>query len=253
MRADAHYVEQLTAPRRLEAARSAVMDVEAAAPEPVDRERIRPRILARLAEDLATIGSAATLLAGDASPMARRLNTDLIRAEAWRASWLLHAQVILDGLHRGRPRPRQIGTVLERIRQGFAPECRLNAMALQVHASDWNATVPLDETGVLAGATGAVIATLGLIGRFEGASLTLTADAQGGELRTIDVAQDAVPVPPSAMLRFFDPNWSDRPGGWLAGIGAATARTVAQLHGGTAALLAGERRGTVVRLTLARP
>jgi hypothetical protein len=208
--------------------------------------------MAKLTEDLATISAAAALLAGDASPMARRLNTDLIRAEAWRASWLLRAQAILDGAHKGQARPRQLGAILERIRQGFAPECRLNGLAFHVNASDWNLAVAVDEAELVAGMTGAVIATLGLVGRLEGASVTLTAEAMAGELRTVEVAQEDVPVPTSATLRFFDAGWAERPGGWLAGMGAVTARAVAHLHGGAAALLVGERRGTVVRLTLGR-
>ena len=82
MRADAHYVDQLTAPRRPEPARAALADGDPPDADPFDRDRLRARMHARLAEDLATIASAAALLAGDASPMARRLNTDLIRAEA---------------------------------------------------------------------------------------------------------------------------------------------------------------------------
>jgi hypothetical protein len=255
MRADAHYVDQLSTSRRgdragAEPARAGGLDADAA--EASDRERMRARVMAKLTEDLATIGAAATLLSGDASPMARRLNTDLIRAEAWRASWLVRAQAILDGGHQGHPRPRQLGSVLERVRQGFAPECRLNGVSLHVNASDWNMAVTVDEPALAAGIAGAVIATLGLVGRLEGASITLTAEALTGDLRTIEVAQEDVSVPTSATLRFFEAGWAERPGGWLAGVGAATARAVAQLNGGTATLLVGERRGTIVRLTLAR-
>jgi hypothetical protein len=257
MRADAHYVDQLSTSRRSdrpagEPARAGALDLGAAEADVSERDRNRARVMAKLTEDLATISAAATLLAGDASPMARRLNTDLIRAEAWRGAWLVRAQAILDGGHRGQARPRQLGSLLERIRQGFASECRLNGMTLHVNTSDWNTAVTVAESELVAGITGAVVATIGLIGRSEGAAVTLTAEATTGELRTIEVAQDEVSVPTSATLRFFDAGWAERPGGWLAGIGAATARAVAQLSGGTAALLVGERRGTVVRLTLGR-
>ena len=41
---------------------------------------------------------------------------------------------------------------------------------------------------------------------------------------------------------------SDRPGGWVAGLGASAARAIAQQQGGSAVFLAGERRGTTIRL-----
>jgi nitrogen-specific signal transduction histidine kinase len=56
-------------------------------------------------------------------------------------------------------------------------------------------------------------------------------------------------VGPSIASRFFDPLWSERPGGWVAGLGASAARAVAQQQGGSAVFLAGERRGTTIRLT----
>ena len=256
MRADAHYVDQLSTTRRAdrpagEPARNG-HDLGPSDAELSERERNRARVFARLTEDLATVGAAATLLAGDASPMARRVNIDVIRAEVWRASWLLRAQAILDGGHKGQARPRQLGSILERIRQGFAPECRLNGITLHVNASDWNTAVAVEESELVAGITGAVFATLGLLGRIDGTSVTLTAEAMTGDLRTVEIVQEDVSVPTGATLRFFDAGWAERPGGWLAGMGAATARAVAQLNGGTAALLVGERRGTVVRLTLGR-
>ena len=46
--------------------------------------------------------------------------------------------------------------------------------------------------------------------------------------------------------------WTDRPGGFLAAIGALSARAAAQQHGGSASAAVGERRGTAIRLNLAR-
>jgi hypothetical protein len=97
-----------------------------------------------------------------------------------------------------------------------------------------------------------LFATLGLLGGREAcAPVRVSVEALGGELRTIEVAQDDVEAPAAASLRFFEQEWVERPGGWLAAIGAATARAVARHHGGHAALLAADRRGTIVRLNLA--
>src|SRR6185436_2725552 len=87
MRADAHYVEHLTARR----GDKAVPDAAARFPSELpDRQEARDRterLFTQLSEDIATIESAIAALAGDASRMARRVNADLIKSEVWRAGW----------------------------------------------------------------------------------------------------------------------------------------------------------------------
>jgi nitrogen-specific signal transduction histidine kinase len=99
------------------------------------------------------------------------------------------------------------------------------------------------------GVTGAVFGTLGVAGRTDGVTVLVNASASAGELRSIEVTQDDVMVAPSIASRFFDPLWAERPGGWVGGLGASAARAVAQQQGGSAVFLAGERRGTVIRLS----
>jgi nitrogen-specific signal transduction histidine kinase len=235
MRADAHYVDQLSSRR---------------AERPADaRERRADRAFAQLTEDVASIESAAAVLAADVSPMTRRANVDVIVAQAWRAAWLLRAMAVLDSTHRAHPRSRQLGFILGDVCDRLAAECRLTGFTVQMHASDWNAGVIVDESAIVTGLTGAVFSTLGLIGRTDGVTIQLSASASAGELRSVDVTQDEVMVGPSIASRFFDPLWAERPGGWIAGLGASAARAVAQQQGGSAAFLAGERRGTTVRLS----
>lgn len=239
MRADAHYVDQLSSRRADRVADGDRRDA---------RERRADRAFAQLTEDVSSIASAAAVLAGDVSPMTRRANVDVIVAQAWRASWLLRAMAILDHSHRGHARPRPLGFILTEVCERLAAESRLSAFALTVHASDWNAPVAVDEPALVTGLTGAVFATLGLAGRADGMTIRLGASASGGELRSVDVVQEDVMVAPSIASRFFDPLWAERPGGWIAGLGASAARAVAQHHGGSAVFLAGERRGTTLRL-----
>lgn len=254
MRADAHYVDQLSS-RRAER-QSAARVTEAAASEPaVDfrerrdaRERRAEKAFAQLAEDVTSIESAAAVLAGDVSPMTRRANVDVIVAQAWRASWLLRAIAILESSYRGHHRSRSLGFILNEVCDRLAAESRLAGFTLTVHASDWNAAVPVDEQALVTGVTGAVFGTLGVVGRTDGVTVRLNASALAGELRSIEVTQDDVMVAPSIASRFFDPLWAERPGGWVGGLGASAARAVAQQQGGSAVFLAGERRGTVIRL-----
>jgi hypothetical protein len=254
MRADAHYVDSLTARRqeraerdRGEAGRAAADTVDAG----VDAER-RDRILAQLHEELTTLASATAML-GNSTAVARRLGTDLVRAQTWKALWLVKACTLVDGRERPQLRARPIGPLVEQIRQGLSAECRLAGATRHVSATDWSATPSLDEAVLVAGVTGAVLATLAVLGNQDGpAAIRVAFDTSGTELRTVEVSQDDVPVPPASAARFFDPAWTDRPGGWLAAVGALTARLAAQQHGGSAACLAGERRGTTIRLSFAK-
>jgi hypothetical protein len=254
MRADAHYVDQLTTPRSERAERGETgRNGRRAADDAAElRERRTDRLLAQLTEDLATIGSAASLLSSDASPMARRVSLDLIRIQTWRAAWLLRANALVDGAHRPQLRARQLGPLLMQLREGFAAECRVAGVGLQVDANDWGTAVTIDETSLVAGVTGAVIATLGLIGSGEWGAIRVHASVDNGELRAIDVSQEDAAAPAGIGSRFFDPSWTDRPGGWSAGLGAAAARAAALIHGGDATLVTPDRRGTIVRLALNR-
>jgi hypothetical protein len=247
MRADAHYVEHLTSRRS-----DRSVDHLRVAPEPAERHDSRDRaaqLLAQLAEDFATLDTAAAALTGETSRMARRVNVDLIKAQVWRAGWALRAHALVDGHHRFHARPRPLGFLLGHIRSGWTPECRLEDITLDVNASDWNAVVPVDEQAFITGVNGAIVATLGLLSQVDGASLVVTATCVSGELGAIEIRQDEVVIPAATAARFFDPSWSDRPGGWFAALGAAAARAVAMQHGGDAVLAAGDRRGSTLRIT----
>lgn len=258
MRADAHYVEQLASRReraeRLEAPRPAVANGDVPEREtPIERrDRRSDRVMVQLGEEIAAILSAATMLStADGSALARRVSTDMIRAQAWRASWLLKASALVDGRHRGQTRPKAIGPMLEQIRQGLLPECRLAGAALRVQTTDWDATVAVDETALAAAITGAVFATLSIAGA-DDVSIRVHVETAGGDVRQVEVSQDDASVPSATSLRFFDPTWGDRPGGWSAGLAALTVRSAAQQLGGSATLVPGDRRGTTIRLNLSR-
>lgn len=254
MRADAHYVELLSSKRDRSESRGSKRDREAMESDADvrdrrnDREHVE-RLIAQLSEDMSAIEASATLLAGGAPAVARRVNLDIIRAHAWRAAWVLRAQALVDGGARVQPRPKQLASLLGQVRSGFAPEGRLNSISLNVQASDWNVVVPVDEAAFVAGLTGAIVATVGLIGPADSAAIAVTVTASPGELRTVDITQDDVSISGPIASRFFDPSWTERQGGWTAALGAATARAAAEHHGGDAALVSSPRNGSTIRLS----
>jgi hypothetical protein len=262
MRAETHYVDQLMSRRdraerserseRSERAETLRPQSARTAAEPTsacDRHRQSDRVLAQVGDEVAAISLAATMLASEASPLARRVGLDLVRAQAWRASWLLKASALIDGRHRGLARPTPLSTVAEQVRQGLAPECRLAGVNLQMQCTDPGAVVAVDVPLMVVGVTGAVMATLALVESAEGTTIRVSFEASGHDLRSVDVSQDLVSAPPAGTLRFFDLAWSERPGGWTAGMGALSARAAAQHAGGNAVFVAGDRRGSTVRLS----
>jgi light-regulated signal transduction histidine kinase (bacteriophytochrome) len=242
MRADAHYVDQLSA-RTPDVPHPAVA---------TDRRRIvEVDIMTHVMGAIATIQSAANLASDDGSPAVRRVALDLIRAAAWRASWQMRAATVLDQTHRWQFRPRLLGAVLSRVRDGFAADGRLSGVDVLLQVADWNATADLDEEALVAAVSGAIVATAGLMEGVESPPVALRACADESTL-TIEVAQDAVVVDAADAERFFETTRPDRIGGRPAAIGAAAARVVAQRHAGDATFVADGGRGSTVRLVLRR-
>jgi hypothetical protein len=121
---------------------------------------------------------------------------------------------------------------------------------VQVCVPDWNVSAVVDEEALMAGLTGAIVATLGLVEQVPGAGISLIASAASSGAISIDVAQESASVPAETASRFFDEAWTDRPGGWAATAGALAARAAARHHGGDAACLVRDRRGSTIRVTL---
>ena len=263
MRADPHYVELLSSGGRAERVRSegregrpegkiVPRDPELAAVPRAPRER---RIFNHLIEEITAIESAAAMLAGDVSPLTRRVSLDLIKAQAARAAWLLRAQSIIAGAAPElAPRTRQLGVLLAQLRDRLAAECRLVGVGLQI-ATESNASVTVDDGALALGVTGAVVALLPFMAGAENTFIRIEAiveeDGDEDDLQAIEISQDAIPLSAAARQRFFDADWQDRPGGWLAATGAAVAMATAERLGGRASLSTGARRGCTIRLGFA--
>ena len=246
MRADAHYVDALSGSPRPDRAREAARPVPSDDPLLADAQGARDRrLFDQLTEDVAAIESAAAMLAADGSALGRRVGLDLIKAQSARAAWLLRATALQHGETAGFGRRRPLGAVLNDIRDRAAVECRLVGVGLELHAPDEAGGVLVPDASVLVGITGAIMAQLGLVAGTDHAVIRVQASVRHGESVSIEVTQDAAPA--SGHDRFFDSGWTSRPGGWLAALGAASARLTAERLGGTATLLPADRRSCTIR------
>jgi len=238
MRADTHYVDQLTSRR----ADSTVQE----------GARRTDALLGQVAQALATIESTATALGSDPTIVARRVNLDLIRSHAWRASWLIRADAIVRGGRQAQLRRRPLGSILGQLRTGFGPDCRLNGLTVHMHTSDWEAVVSVDEEVLITGIAAAIFATVDLLGAGEPGTITVSVVTSAGSPLTIAVTQHDALVQTGLDSRFFDASWHDRPGGWQAALAASTIRAAAKQHGGDAEFLITEQGGSSIQFTFGR-
>jgi hypothetical protein len=227
-------------------------DTDLATGARIPRER---RIFNHLIEEVTAIETAAAMLDGDPSPLTRRASLDLIKAQSARAAWLLRSQAIVAGAAPElSPRSRQVGVLLAELRDRLASECRLVGVGLQV-VCESTASVIVDDGALALGVTGVFVALLPLMAGAEHAVIRIEAVVEEGgdedDLQAIEISQDTVTLSSSARQRFFDADWQDRPGGWLAATGAAVVQATAERLGGRASLATGARRGCTIRLGFA--
>lgn len=249
MRADSHYVELLSTPAKTDRVRGSetarTRDDQSSARLARDR-----RVFEQLAEDINAIESASAMLSADPSPLARRVSLDLIKAQAARAAWLLRAHALGASADADTaPRTRPIGALLAQLRDRVGAECRLVGLSLQV-ATDDQTPVTIDESTFMVGLAGAVIALAGVAAHGEGGAIRIQPVVADGELQAVEISEDAAPLAGASLGRFFDAAWTDRPGGWLAAMGASTARMAADRLGGTASVAPVDRRGAVIKFVV---
>jgi hypothetical protein len=205
-----------------------------------------------LSETLATIQSAITMLTSRGTAMSHKVALELLVAEARRAAWQVRAAELLEHRPPSNPRRVVVGPLVTRVCDGWAAEARLRGIELMSEIPDWNVSASIDDELFTCALSGAVLATMALVEgadrRTIGVAVRVSADGCAG----VDVTQNGTSLPGGGAGRFFDKSWIERPGGWVAAVGAAVAKVVAERHGGDAILIAREGRGSTIRLTFGR-
>ncbi len=206
---------------------------------------------ADLAQSLATLGACADLLSGPQADWSRAVAGNLIRAEVWRASCLLHAtRIIRREIAISRTAASVLG-VLDRVDHGFLPERQVRAIRCDTRSSvPHGSFIAADEQMLTAAVSCAVLTTLSLVEGTKDARLTIAAALEPAGQVTFSVSQESVVVPELWLRRAFDDHWVERPGGVPATIWMLAIRATAEAHGGTA-MMGPAARGT--RITLAIP
>jgi ParB-like nuclease family protein len=200
--------------------------------------------LAELSQSFSAIGSCLHLLGDRDTALRDRVALDLIRTEVHRAGRLVRC------LHALRRDPQlsessvSLASIVDHVVEGFAAEARLSGVSLDMDATRELQTVRADADWLTVGVSGALGGMLALVQQVKHASLELrVGSTSSGSSVMFEIEQHVTSVPVWAQGRFFDPQWTDRPGGYQAAAELAAARRVAELHHGGVELVPGERGG----------
>jgi ParB/RepB/Spo0J family partition protein len=203
-----------------------------------------------LAQSFATLSACADLLSGSQSELSRAVAGNLIRAEVWRASCLLHAtRIVRRELPIARSAVSVLG-ILDRVDQGFTAERQVRAIRFDTRSSVPHGSFVAADERMLTGAVScAVLATLAMLNGIKDARLTIAAALEPVGHVTFSVAQETVALPEFWSRRAFDHEWVDRPGGVPAAVSMLAIRVAAEAHGGTATAGAATR-GTRIAFSI---
>jgi hypothetical protein len=224
----------------------------AAGPEPAPAAGLAVQGLTELTHSFSAIGSCLHLLAGRDTALRDRVALDLVRTEVHRATRLVRC---LAALGEDPPMAESdvlLASTIAQVIETFGPERRLSGASIAMDAADGHIMLRADADWLAVAISGALGGMLALVHGARTPALTLRLASSGSRASAmIEIAQQSVTVPAWALARFFDPTWTDRPGGYQAAAELAAARRITERHRGGAEVLQGERGGC--RLVLLYP
>jgi len=256
MRHDAHYVEDLLARNRagrIEAPAAAEAHVPGNGHAAPAAATVLPlsKACAEIGQSLDAIAACLRLLPATPRPTAERIALDLIGAEAARATWLVQALALLDDEPPVAHVAVDLQSVVNQVASALATGWERQGSRLDVEADAAAPGARGDRPLLTVAVAGMVMALQAVTDGVPGALITVSL-RQDGDRAVVEVAEESVSVPASWRARFFDPAWTDRPGGRRAAIALAAARRVATLHRGALTLSASEHGGCRLLLSVPR-
>jgi hypothetical protein len=229
-----------------ESAAQAIAESErasASAVEPLEpRADATDAVFPALAQDLARIGSLTDVLELANHPYQHRAAADFLKAETWRAAWLVNAAAIAsNGQTAGRA--LTVGRALDRVRSGFEPEIRLAKLQLEITSAPECSDLPCDERFSTI-VTGLVFATLAWMQGCDSPRIEVRVDSPSAQTLRLQMVQRVAPVPPAAH---------DAAAGSLTeAIALTSARAFAASLAGNFEIAPVGQRGALVQMTFNR-
>jgi len=200
-----------------------------------------------LAADLSTITNS-TLLLGRAGGYPQQIATDLIQAQAWRASWLVNSARRQHTV--GRPVP--VTAIISRVCAGFQPQARITGLQIETSVAPAALSWTLYEEPAVVALTGCVFATLSWLEGIEAPRLEIRAEANHTRALQIEITQRLATVPHDMERYLRDSSPADRASDAMAARALQSARSIAALQDGSVELVI-ENRQSTIRMNVSRP
>jgi ParB-like chromosome segregation protein Spo0J len=212
--------------------------------EPTDEPVLSSVALKELQHGFSTIESCLHLLVDRDASLRDRVALDLIRTEAHRARRLVQCLNTLDATPTLALAAQPLGVALDQALDAFGPERRLSGVQVRTEAREGLHVAAVDPEWFGVALSGLLGGLLTLVQN----TRTPVVDAQlstasSGSKVVLELSQTVVTLPDWAMSRFFDVEWTDRPGGYQAAVELAAAKRLIEQHRGEVTLVAGDRGG----------
>jgi signal transduction histidine kinase len=230
------------------AAEPPVVQDSTASPEPVTMLRG----LRELCERLGGVDSCLDLIAAGDRPFRERVALELARIEAQRCTWL--AQMLAVTFEEPFMARADVSVValVERMLALLDAERRFSGVELSTEVPKGALVVRADQRLLSTALALAGAAVLALLAKVPEPRLRVRVHPDNARSAAVfELVQDQVEVPNWALRRWFDPEWTDRPGGTLVGSGLLGVRRIVELHSGQIGVTASPRGGCA--LTIAIP
>ena len=196
-----------------------------------------------LAQDLARIGSLTDVLELANHPYQHRAAADFLKAETWRAAWLVNAAAIVSNTQ-APGRTLTVGRALDRVRSGFEPELQLAKLQLDITAAAECSDLPCDDRFSVI-VTGLVFATLSWMQGCDSPRIEIRVDSPSAQTLRMQMVQRVAPAPSAAH--------HDGPAGNLTEtIALTSARAFASSLAGTVEIGPVGQRGALIQMAFNR-
>lgn len=235
-----------------QACKTQVTSDDVAAARPSARVSIPAAAVTEVSRHLESIRSCLNLLGDRDRSLYENVAITLVGAEIQRAVWFAEGLAVLAEDPVLDRTAVNIAALVRGVVDLMASERTLSASQVTTLAEQRGAPAVQADPRLLSVAFGgALVAMLSLAERAKGTQVrcTVRTERERGEV-IVEMSQHGVTLPASRLARFFDLGWSDRPGGYLAGVGAVAARRIVELHAGTAEAAGGDEGGCTLRLEL---
>jgi hypothetical protein len=213
-------------------------------PEGAAQSALSPVALKELQHGFSTIESCLHLLVDRDASLRDRVALDLIRTETHRARRLVQCLNTLAAAPTLALAAQPLRVALDQALDAFGPERRLSGVQVRTDASDRNHPAAVDPEWFGVAISGLLGGLLTLVQHTRSPVVDARlSTAHSGASLVLELSQAVVTLPDWAIARFFDADWTDRPGGYQAAVELAAARRLIELHRGTVEIVAGERAG----------